>query len=106
MLRSVALFRLRKFLAAATRLTQFRCALAFVDDAGFLEKAAVAHFHENTVALHDLVEPAQRRLKRLIVFYCDTSHKKSPSFGLCLTVVLETAANYTGTNGCVNDTTT
>ena len=69
------LFRLRKLLTAATRLVQFSCTLALIDDAGLLEEAAVAHFYEDAVTLHNFVEPAECRLERLIVFYCDTSHE-------------------------------
>jgi hypothetical protein len=66
---------LRELHAVAPALAELGGALALVDDAGFLEEAAVAHFHEDAIALHDLIKAPERRLKRLIVFDYDTSHE-------------------------------
>jgi hypothetical protein len=72
---SCVLLRLRELQTVAPALAELGGALALVDDAGLLKEAAVAHFHEDAIALHDLVEAPERRLKRLIVFDYDTSHE-------------------------------
>ena len=66
---------MRELHAVAPALAKLGGALALVDDAGLFEKAAVAHFHEDAIALHDLIKAPERGLKRLIVFDYDTSHE-------------------------------
>lgn len=68
--------------ALAAALAQFGSAFALVYDAGFLEKAALAHFGQNAVALHQLVKAAQRALECLIIFNCHPCQCISPAFCL------------------------
>jgi hypothetical protein len=61
--------------ALASAFAELRSAFALVDNAWFFKVTPVAHFDQNPVTLHDLIEPPQCRLKRLIVIDDYASHK-------------------------------
>jgi hypothetical protein len=66
--------RLRELHTLSPALAQLHRALALVNHAWLLEETPIAHFDEDAVALHHLIEAPKRRFERLVFFDYYASH--------------------------------
>ena len=66
--------RLRELHTLSPTLAQLHRALALVNHAWLLEETPIAHFDEDAVALHHLIEAPKRRFERLVFFDYYASH--------------------------------
>lgn len=60
-------FALKELRSLTATLAQLGCTLALIYDTGLLVETTAAHLGQHTVSLDHFVEPAERRLKGLII---------------------------------------